>query len=383
MSRWRIPLFDTRFGEDELEAVQRPLKARWLTMGEEVLKLEDEIREATGAAHAIACSNGTAALQLACAALDLGPGTEVLCPTLTFVASANAPRGLGATVRLIDSVGPDDLTIDVDAVAAAVNERTSAILVVHYAGFPCRMDRIMEIADARGIPVIEDCAHALFTRYQGKTLGLHGKVGCFSFYSNKNATSGEGGALITNDADLAAKLRLLRSHGMTVPTLDRHKGIATSYDVVLPGFNCRLDEIRAALMRVQLKRLPGFLERRRELFSLYAKLFKDTPITVPFANSRFAPNLSDTAVHIMSVLLPKGADRAMVMARLKENGIQTSIHYPPVHLFTAYRDAHSGLERTRELGERELTLPLYPAMSEDDVRTVVQEVLKSVEAYQC
>lgn len=383
MSRWRIPLFDTHFGPEELEAVQRPLLNRWLTMGEEVIKLEDEIREATGAQHAIACSNGTAALQLACAALELGVGDEVLCPTLTFVASANAPRGLGASVRLIDAEGPDDLTIDVEAMRRAVSDRTKAIVVVHFAGFPCRMDAIMEIANARGIPVIEDCAHALFTRYQGKTLGLHGKVGCFSFYSNKNATSGEGGALITDDAELAARLKLLRSHGMTVPTLDRHKGIATSYDVVMPGFNCRLDEIRAALMRVQLKRLPGFLARRRELFSLYANLLKDTPITVPFANSRFAPNLEDTAVHIMPVLLPKGVDRAMVMARLKETGIQTSIHYPPVHLFTAYRDSHEGLDKTRELGERELTLPLFPTMSNEDVATVVQELLKSVEAYQC
>jgi dTDP-4-amino-4,6-dideoxygalactose transaminase len=380
---WRIPLFDTRFDEAELEAVQRPLKARWLTMGEEVLKLEEEIKAITRAADAIACSNGTAALQLAAAALGIGPGAEVLCPTLTFVASANAPKSLGADIRLIDSASGDDLTIDVDAMEAAITDRTRAIVVVHYAGFPCRMDRIMSIANARGIPVIEDCAHALFTNYQGKMLGLHGRIGCFSFYSNKNATCGEGGALLTNDVEMGKKLRLLRSHGMTVPTLDRHKGIATSYDVVLPGYNARLDEIRAALMRVQLTRLPGFLARRRERFSLYAECFKDTSIRVPFANCRFAPNLEDTAIHIMPVLLPKGVDRATVMARLKENGIQTSIHYPLIHRFAAYCETNPGLERTAEIGDRELTLPFYPAMSEDDVRTVVSEVLKSVEAYSC
>lgn len=380
---WRIPLFDTQFGAEELEAVQRPLKARWLTMGEEVLKLEEEIKALTGAADAIACSNGTAALQLAAAALDIGPGSEVLCPTLTFVASANAPKSLGADIRLIDSASGDDLTIDVDAMEAAITDRTRAIVVVHYAGFPCRMDRIMSIADARGIPVIEDCAHALFTRYQGKVLGLHGKIGCFSFYSNKNATCGEGGALITHDPEMGKKLRLLRSHGMTVPTLDRHKGIATSYDVVLPGYNARLDEIRAALMRVQLTRLPGFLARRRELFSLYAECFKDTSIQVPFANSRFAAGLEDTAIHIMPILLPKGVDRATVMARLKENGIQTSIHYPLIHRFAAYCETNPGLDRTAEIGDRELTVPLFPSMSNDDVRTVVQEILKSVEAYSC
>lgn len=383
MSRWRIPLFDTRFEAEELEAVQRPLLNRWLTMGEEVLRLEDEIREASGAAHAIAVSNGTAALQLACAALDIGPGDDVVCPTLTFVATANAPRSLGATVHLCDSVDGDDLTIDPAAVEAAITPRTKAILVVHYAGFPCRMERILEIADARGIPVIEDCAHALFTRYRGRMLGRHGRVGCFSFYSNKNATSGEGGALITDDADLAQRLRLLRSHGMTVPTLDRHRGIATSYDVVLPGYNCRMDEIRAALMRVQLRRLPGYLARRREIFARYVELLRGSPIQVPFGNGRFSPHLAETAVHIMPTLLPAGADRAAVMARLKEVGIQTSIHYPPVHHFTAYRDAHRGLERTGALGERELTIPLYPSMSDEDVQTVVGELLKSVEAYSC
>jgi dTDP-4-amino-4,6-dideoxygalactose transaminase len=383
MSRWKIPLFDTRFEAEELEAVQRPLKARWLTMGEEVLKLEDELREASGAAHAIAVSNGTAALQIACAALDIGPGDEVVCPTLTFVATANAPRSLGAKVRLCDALDENDLTIDPQAIEAAITDKTKAILVVHFAGFACDMERIMSIANARNIPVIEDCAHALFTRHGGKTLGLHGAIGCFSFYSNKNATSGEGGALLTNDPAIGQRMRLLRSHGMTTPTLDRHRGIATSYDVVLPGFNCRMDEIRAALMRVQLTRLPGFLARRREIFARYVGLFRDTPIRVPFSNGRFEAALAETAVHIMPVLLPSGVDRAAVMATMKENGIQTSIHYPPVHAFSAYLNGDYGLQRTTELGQRELTLPLFPTMTDEDIRTVVAELLKSIEVHSC
>jgi dTDP-4-amino-4,6-dideoxygalactose transaminase len=380
---WRIPLFNTRFGPEELEAVQRPLKAGWLTMGDEVLRLEDEIKEMTGAPHAIAVTNGTAALQLAAAALDIGPGDEVLCPTLTFVASANAPRALGARIRLCQSIGEDDLTVDPASLAAAVNEKTKAIVLVHYAGFPCRMEEIMELADSRGIAVIEDSAHAIFTRHRGKTLGLHGKVGCFSFYSNKNATSGEGGAVITHDAELAARLKLLRSHGMTTPTLDRHRGIATGYDVVVPGYNCRMDEIRAALLRVQLKRLPGYLARRRELFARYARLFADTPIQVPFSTGRFAGSLDDVAVHIMPVLLPAGVDRAAVMAGLKAAGIQTSVHYPPIHRFATYEGQNGDLSRTAALCDRELTLPLFPGMTDADVQTVVSELLKSVEARQC
>lgn len=226
MSTWRIPLFDARFGPEEEQAVLRPLRAGWLTMGEEVLHLEEELAALTGARYALAVSNCTAALHLACAALGVGPGDEVLCPTLTFVASANAPRALGANVRLCESIGPDDLGVDPASVAAQLGPKTKAIVAVHYAGFACRMQELLALADDQGIPVIEDCAHALFTTHRGKVLGLHGKVGCFSFFSNKNATCGEGGALITDDADLAERLRLLRSHGMTTPTLERHRGRA-------------------------------------------------------------------------------------------------------------------------------------------------------------
>ena len=387
MSGWRIPLFDARFGAEEEAAVLRPLRAGWLTMGEEVIRLEEELCAATGARHAVAVTNCTAALQMACAALGIGAGDEVIVPTLTFVATANAPRALGARVRLVGSSDPDDLTIDPAAIEAAISERTRAILVVHYAGFPCAMEEILRIAGARGVPVIEDAAHAVFTHYRSRFLGLHGRVGCFSFYSNKNVTCGEGGALVTDDGDLAGRLRLLRSHGMTTPTLDRHRGIATGYDVVLPGFNTRLDEIRAALLRVQLKRLPGYLARRRELFRLYADAFAGGPVRVPFRGARFDKEFDETAIHILPALLPEGTDRPGVMAKLREAGIQTSIHYPPVHRFASYReapggpqDAAHGLARTGALADRELTLPLYPTMSEADVRTVAAALLESLEA---
>jgi dTDP-4-amino-4,6-dideoxygalactose transaminase len=378
MTEWRIPLFDTKFGEEELAAVQRPLKAGWLTMGQEVIDLEDELCAATGARHAIAVSNATMALQLASVALGLKPGDEVLCPTLTFVASASAPRSTGASIRFCESVGPHDLNVDPSSIEAQITEKTRAIVVVHYAGFACAMEEIVSLADRHGIPVIEDAAHAVFSRYRGRMLGLHGRVGCFSFYSNKNMTSGEGGALVTDDPELAATMRLLRSHGMTTPTLNRHRGLATSYDVVQPGFNARLDEIRAALLRVQLTRLPEFLRRRRELFELYCTMFADSPIVVPFSTGRYHADLAETAIHIMPVLLPTGTDRAAVMAALKAAGIQTSIHYPPIHLFQAYRHEGWELARTEALAERQLTLPLYPTMADDDVEAVAKELLASL-----
>jgi dTDP-4-amino-4,6-dideoxygalactose transaminase len=370
MSTWRVPLFDTTFGPEEEAAVVRPLRARWLTMGEEVLRLEEELCAYTGAGHAVAVSNCTAALHLVCAALGVGPGDEVVCPALTFVATANAPMALGAEVRFCDAAGPDDLTMDVASALAQVSPRTKAVMAVHYAGFACRMEELLPAAGARSVAVVEDCAHALFTDYRGTKLGLHGKAGCFSFFSNKNATCGEGGAVLTDDPALADRVRLLRAHGMTSATLDRHRGRATSYDVLAPGYNYRLDEIRAALLRVQLRRLPGFLGRRRELFGRYADRLHDTPVTLPFAAGGRRAEVPHTAVHILPVLLPPGADRAGVMARMKEAGVQTSIHYPPVHLFTAYRGAAS-LPRTEALAARQLTLPLYPAMTNADVDLVV------------
>lgn len=379
MAPWKVPLFDARFGPDEEEAVLRPLRSGWLTMGDEVRLLEDEIAAATGAKHAIAVANCTAALHLACLALEVGPGDEVICPTLTFVATANAPRLLGAAIRFCESVGEHDLTMDPAHVESLVTERTRAIMVVHYAGFACDMGALQAIAERHGLAIVEDCAHALFTTHSGRTLGRWGRVGCFSFFSNKNATCGEGGALITDDDRLADRLRLLRSHGMTTLTLDRHRGRATTYDVLTTGVNYRLDEIHAALLRVQLRRLPDFLRRRREIFHRYVEQFRGTPITLPFTHGRFREEIASTGVHILACLLPEGVNRDLVMARMKELGIQTSIHYPPIHRFTAYESGER-LPRTEALARRELTLPFHPLMSEADVDFVVDSLLASVRA---
>jgi dTDP-4-amino-4,6-dideoxygalactose transaminase len=198
-----------------------------------------------------------------------------------------------------------------------------------------------------------------------------GKVGCLSFFSNKNITCGEGGALITNDDQLAERIRLLRSHGMTTLTLDRFRGRAFSYEVTAAGFNYRLDEIRAALLRAQLRQLPEFLDRRRALFSRYLERLAGLDVTIPFARGRFVEELTHTGVHLMAVLLPAGTDRRAIMEYMKLNRIQTSIHYPLVHEFAAYRDESTSLPRTEELGRRQLSLPFYPGMRFDDIDLVV------------
>jgi dTDP-4-amino-4,6-dideoxygalactose transaminase len=348
-------------------------------MGEEVIRLEEELCAYTGAKQAIAVSSGTAALHLACLALDLSAGDEVLCPTLTFVACANAPRAVGASVRFCESCGEDDLTVDPESLRANACERARAVVAVHYAGFPCRMEEISGLAGERKWRVIEDCAHALFSTYRGKTLGRWGDVGCFSFYTNKNATCGEGGALITDDESMAARIRLLRSHGMSVPTLDRHKGRAFSYEVDRPGLNYRMDEIHAALLRVQLGKLPKRLKRRRELFALYDELLKNSPVRLAFAGgSRKDFVLDDVGVHIAAILLPIGCDRSAVIEQMKAAGIQTSLHYPLIHQFAAYREPRQVLPRTEALASRLLSLPFYPAMTDEDVRSVVTSLLAAI-----
>ncbi|MFO7900678.1 MAG: DegT/DnrJ/EryC1/StrS family aminotransferase [Planctomycetota bacterium] len=376
---WKIPLFDTEFGREELDAVAAPVARGWLTMGDETAAVEAEIRERLGVAHCLAVTNGTAALHMACAALGLGPGDEVLCPTLTFVATANAICYTGATPVFCESIGPHDLNVDVDDARRRVSERTRAVLVVHYAGFPGRMDDVMTLAREHDLAVIEDSAHAVFSTHGGKWCGTIGDAGCFSFFSNKNATCGEGGAVVTNRDDLAETLTLLRSHGMTSLTLDRHRGHAFTYDVLLHGYNYRIDEIRAALLRAQLGKLDDGLRRRRDLFARYAGAFEGTDVVVPFVDRTDGPDWPHTAVHILPVLLPNGCDRAGVMQHMKEEaGVQTSIHYRPVHRLSAFAAANASLPRTEALAARELTLPLYPGLRAEDVEYVSRATLRAL-----
>jgi dTDP-4-amino-4,6-dideoxygalactose transaminase len=367
---WKVPLFEPDFGPAELEAVQAPVREGWLTLGPYTEKLEQALCALTGSPHAVAVSNCTAALHLSLLACGIGPGDEVLCPTLTFVATANAIRYVGATPVFCESVGPHNLNIDPEDVRAKLTPRARAILVVHFAGYPADMPRLSALAEEHGLVVIEDCAHALTSTLHGRTCGTWGRAGCFSFFSNKNATCGEGGAITTQDADLAARLRRLRSHGMTTMTLDRHKGRAYSYDVVDLGYNSRLDEVRSSLMLAQLGRLAGFLEARRQHVELYASRLSLTDVTLPDFDWEALSRPGDSVgYHILPVLLPPGVDRLEVMAALRAEGVQSSIHYPPIHQFSSFRDTArpARLPRTEGLAARELTLPLYPSMTEEQV----------------
>lgn len=369
---WKIPLSDIDFGPEETTAVMSVLESRWLTMGSVTQGFESEFSTYVGAKHALAVTNCTAALHMACMAIGLAPGDEVIIPALTFVATANAIRYTGATPVFADVTNENNLNISPESIEQRITPRTRAIIVVHYGGYPCDMPRIMDIAKKHNLYVIEDDAHAIGSELDGIKLGNWGDISCYSFFSNKNMTTGEGGMVTTNDDSFAEKLRLFRSHGMTSMTWDRHKGHAWSYDVVELGYNYRIDEIRAALGRVQLSKLDANNVRRRSLTQQYRDVLQELApeITIPFENH---PGIS--SAHIMPILLPAGTDRTRFMDSMKAQGIQTSIHYPPVHHFTAYQNiAHSTLPVTESVVAREVTLPLYPALHDEDIVSVAKAI---------
>jgi dTDP-4-amino-4,6-dideoxygalactose transaminase len=372
---WKVPLFDTHFSAQEEDAVLRPLRRGWLSSGPEVEAFEHEFAVACKAPHAVAVASGTAALHLACMSLGIGPGDEVLCPSLTFVADANAVRYIGAIPVLCECAGADDLTIDPVHAAQCITEKTRAIIVVHYAGFACDMKAIMALAKEHNLVVIEDCAHALFTRIGETCCGLFGQAGCFSFYPNKNMTTAEGGMVITGNADLAQRLRRLRSHGQTVSTIERHYGEALSYDVRGMGFNYRLDEIRAALGRAQLQGLPESLEKRRRVRAKMIASLDSLPVDIPFKEV----GTESVGLHIFPVLLPVGCDREKVMNHMKEMGVQTSIHYPPIHGLVEFGAKRGVLPITEDIGDRELTLPFFPEITDAQIALVSESLASALE----
>ncbi|MGE4297648.1 MAG: DegT/DnrJ/EryC1/StrS family aminotransferase [Desulfovibrionaceae bacterium] len=367
---WRVPLSDIAYDAAERQAVLGVLESRWLSMGESVRVFEERYAAMAGTRHAVALANCTAALHLALLGLDIGPGDEVVCPSITFVAGANTVLAVGAVPVFADIHAPDTPTVDSRAIERCLTTRTKAIQVMHYAGFVCDMEPIMALAAERGIPVVEDCAHSLTAHPQC------GIAGCHSFFPNKNMTTGEGGMLTTNDDALAARVRKMRSHGMTTLTWDRHKGHAFSYDVDSFGLNYRMDELRAALGLAQLGKLEDLNARRAALAAQYRdRLAGVDGVELPFAGR------DKGSWHIFPVLV-QAASRRGLMEALREAGVQTSIHYPPAHRFSLYRELFPeapALPLAEEFGNRELTLPLHPGMRGEDVAYVCEAIGRALD----
>jgi dTDP-4-amino-4,6-dideoxygalactose transaminase len=366
---WAIPLTDVVMTDDDLEAVAECLRSGWLTMGPRTQAFEAAVAEWTGAEHAVAVSSGTAALHLACMALDLQPGDEVIVPAFTFLATANAPRYLGAAPVLADVTSPRAPNLDPEDVARRITPSTKAVIAVHMCGYPADLAPLQALCDEHGLALIEDAAQAFGAHVDGgRCAGAAGTLGCLSFFSKKQLCLGEGGMVLTGDEALAAKVRLLRSHAMTSGTWDRHRGHEDSYDVVGVGFNFRLDEPRAALGLSRLRRVKQEIDARRAVVRAYRERIEALGHITPLWDD------VDAGSHFAFAVLFESADaRRHARAVLAERGIQTT-RYPVLHSLTEFAGYAplGSLPNAEAAADRHLALPLSAHTTLEQVERVVE-----------
>lgn len=371
---YKIPLFDLNYGEEEEEAVLKTLRSKWISMGPNVTKLEEEFANNLNIKHAIAVTNCTAALHLALKILGIKEGDEVIVPSLTFVATVNCVRYVNATPAFADITSYEDFSINTDDIEKKITTKTKVIIVMHYGGFACDMDRIIELAKRYNLFVVEDAAHAPDSEFKGEKLGTIGNIGCFSFFSNKNITCAEGGMLATNNDEYAKKAKLLRAHGMTSLSYERAKGHATKYDVVELGYNYRMDDIRGALALAQFKKLKEDVIKREELRHIYLKELENIDdIIIPYKNHHYK-----STNYVFPIVLKNSnvEKRDRVRQKLADAGIQTSVHYPAVHRFSIYEKYKVDLPITEYVTDNEITLPMYYNLSEDGIRYISKSLYK-------
>jgi dTDP-4-amino-4,6-dideoxygalactose transaminase len=363
---WRVPLADFRIAEDDLAAVVATYQSGWLTMGPRTAEFERLFVDYTGAADAIAVSSGTAALHLVCLTAGLGPGDDVIVPSLTFVATVNAIAYTGARPVFADVAAVDQPWLSAGACERVITERTRAVLTVAYGGHCGEIEALVPMCEEHGLLLLEDTAHAAGSRLHGRHLGTHGVASAFSMFSNKNLAVGEGGVVLTSDEAFAAQVRLLRSHGLTTMTWDRHRGHATDYDVVALGYNYRIDEPRAALAASRLARLDADNARRARIDAMYREQFAGLDLTGALP----AVDGLESSHHLFVIVLPERSDRGAFRRYLAEEGIQSSVHYPPVHQMTMYAGEHD-LPVTESYAARAVTLPMFAGMTDTQVEAVV------------
>ena len=374
MSEWRVALTDVTVSEEDVQAVLECLASGWLTMGPRTVAFEQALSDYVGSAHAVTVSSGTAALHLACLAAGIGPGDEVIVPAFTFVASAAAPRYVGAEPVLCDVRSPLDFNIDPDDVARRITPRTKAVIAVHFCGYAADVHALRALCDAHGLQLIEDCAQAIGARLPGgeQRVGTVGELGAFSFFSKKQLCVGEGGMVATDDEALAMRVRLLRSHALTSSTWDRHRGHDPVYDITDIGFNFRLDEPRAALGLSRIGRLEDSIDARRATVRAYRERLSGlSGLELPFDDDA----VERSSHFAFPVLLADRETRDRFRAQLKDDGIQTT-WYPALHSFTEYRGStpSGGLPQALASAERHCALPLSSTMSEDEVDIVAEAV---------
>ena len=378
-----LPYGRQSIDDDDIAAVVDVLRGDWLTQGPTVEAFEADLAEVSGARFSVSFSNGTAALHAACLALGLGPEDEVITAPLTFSASANCARYVGAKPVLVD-VEPICGTLDPEQIEAVITPKTAAIIPIHYAGQPAQLAEIHAIAERHKLAVIEDAAHAIGARYRDTRIGdgAFSTMTMFSFHPVKHVTTGEGGAIMTNDPALRDRLRLFRSHGITRdPKLLTRESPGPWYqEQMVLGYNFRLTDMQAALGRSQLRKLDRFLARRRVIAALYDALFAELPGIRPLGRL----SGSEHAYHLYVVRIDfaaLGKKRGPVMEALRARQIGTQVHYLPLHLqpdFAYLGYKNGAFPVTEGIYEQALSLPMYPAMTDEDVRRVastLREVL--------
>ncbi len=377
-----IPYGKQFLDEADVEAVVEVLRSDWLTTGPKVGEFERAFAESVGAREAVAVSSGTAALHAAVFALGIGPGDEVIVPPMTFAASANCVVYQGGTPVFAD-VCPETLLIDPASAASKITERTRAVIAVDFAGQPCDYDALRAIAEPRGIPVLADACHSLGGADKGRPVGTLGRLNAFSFHPVKHITSGEGGMVTTDDPDLAGRMRSFRNHGISADFRQRDRQGSWFYEMTALGYNYRITDFQCALALSQLRKLPQWLARRREIARRYDEAFAGLAAARPLAVRAGASH----AWHLYVIRLEPAAlrtGRAGIFGALRAEGIGVNVHYIPVHLHPYYRERFGtgpGLCPDAEAAyERILSLPLFPRMSDDDVHRVVAAVRKVLEA---
>lgn len=371
-----LPFALPEIGDEEIAEVIDTLKSGWVTTGPKARRFEQDFAAFLDepGIEAIAVNSATAGLHLALEALGIGPGDEVITTTHTFTATAEVVRYLGADVRLVD-IDPATLNIDPAAIEAAITPRTKAIIPVHFAGLAVDMDAVLAIARHHGLKVVEDAAHALPTTHGGRLVGtLDSDITVFSFYANKTITTGEGGMAVTRDPALAARMKVMRLHGINRDAFDRFTAKVPSwyYEIVAPGFKYNLTDIAAAMGIHQLKRAPAFQQKRAQLAALYDELLADLPLILP-------PRPAAGEVHSWHLYVLRLTDDAPIgrdalIEALYAAGIGCSVHYIPLHLHPYWRERYdlqaADYPHSQHAYERMLSVPLYTRMTEDDVRRV-------------
>ncbi len=379
----RLPYGRQSISEDDIAAVTAALRSEWLTTGPRVEAFEEAFARATASRHAVAVSNGTAALHAAVNAMGVLAGDEVIVPAITFAATANSVVFEGGTPVFAD-VDADTLLIDPEQVERLLRPRTRAVIAVDYAGQPCDYDRIRALTEPAGIGLIADACHALGGTDRGRAVGTLADLSTFSLHAVKHVTSGEGGVVTTDDANVAARMRSFRNHGITTDHRQREHAGSWEYDMVTLGFNYRLTDVQCALAQSQLQKLPAWVVRRQEIARRFSEAFADSDVIRPISVRTGVSH----AYHLYVVRLNLqrlSVDRGRVFAALRAEGVGVNVHYRPVHLHPFYRQRFGtgpGLTPNAERAYHELlTLPLFPAMSDADVEDVIIACVKVTEAY--